>query len=443
MSREMNKPLGLPSVIELPVVLLELQGVSTSSSSSSSPPSLAVVDTFHAYVRPTYAQELTVFCKTLTGISQAAVNAASPFLGVLEDLFKWLFKHELLDVPTDLDHSASLDPRTSYAHPYNLAKLKKDVIWCSHGPCDLRDFVPKSCFIAEMQFGPPDWFRGPVLDVRKAVFAYTAAKREVKRQLEAQRTPRNGTTTSSYPRLSSERSGTCPIYLAPFFDGGESRRKEKSRIGARSGLPNGNSSRQRSPLRDGTIPALLDIMKIAPFEGRLHCGMDDTKNLARVLVELTKRVLGGEIEALASSALEEGVKPISETPDGSVKEEADEVLTAAVDKLSLENDKDKAINNGTSPSAEPHVNGTSTPLDYTLFNTIITSNVWMQDYPPNPPSLTSTNEADREREIARLSDSERKLMKGGWMYYPKRWDWMGKRVGKIKWDKVASWDDSD
>lgn len=38
-----------------------------------------------------------------------------------------------------------------------------------------------------------------------------------------------------------------------------------------------------------TIPALLDALALEPFIGRQHSGQDDTRNAARILVEVSRR----------------------------------------------------------------------------------------------------------------------------------------------------------
>lgn len=40
-----------------------------------------------------------------------------------------------------------------------------------------------------------------------------------------------------------------------------------------------------------SIPDVLLALKIAPFQGRLHSGLDDTRNAARILVEYARRGL--------------------------------------------------------------------------------------------------------------------------------------------------------
>jgi len=97
--------------------------------------------------------------------------------------------------------------------------------WCTDGPFDIRDFVVKQCFISNIPM--PSWIRGDVIDVRKVVISEL-----------------NGahTSTSAMPRRFS---------------------------------PN--------------IENQLLFLDLGPFEGRQHSGIDDTRNIARIITELARR----------------------------------------------------------------------------------------------------------------------------------------------------------
>uniref|UniRef100_A0A1B6M930 Exonuclease domain-containing protein n=1 Tax=Graphocephala atropunctata TaxID=36148 RepID=A0A1B6M930_9HEMI len=69
-------------IIEFPAVLVNTE-------------KLMIVDQFQAFVKPVINPELSPFCKTLTGISQEQVDAASEFPEVLEQFERWLAKHKL------------------------------------------------------------------------------------------------------------------------------------------------------------------------------------------------------------------------------------------------------------------------------------------------------------------------------------------------------------
>ncbi|KAF8487645.1 ribonuclease H-like domain-containing protein [Gautieria morchelliformis] len=102
--------------------------------------------------------------------------------------------------------------------------------WATDGPFDIRDFVIKQCFISKMKL--PEWLRGDIIDVRKHVVSW---------QAQTQNIP---------SRKSSARSPPGPSL---------------------------NISRQ------------LTALSLAPFQGRQHSGIDDTRNIARILIELARR----------------------------------------------------------------------------------------------------------------------------------------------------------
>ncbi|KAI9433979.1 ribonuclease H-like domain-containing protein [Lactarius indigo] len=111
-------------------------------------------------------------------------------------------------------------------HPETGDRLVR-FCWCTDGPFDIRDFVVKQCFISNISM--PLWLRGDVIDVRKIVSAWS----------------------------------------------------EFSRVrGLKPTLP-----RRMSP----NIVHQLRFLDLAPFEGRQHSGIDDSRNIARIVVELARR----------------------------------------------------------------------------------------------------------------------------------------------------------
>ncbi|KAI9566496.1 ribonuclease H-like domain-containing protein [Boletus coccyginus] len=102
--------------------------------------------------------------------------------------------------------------------------------WCSDGPFDVRDFVVKQCFISNVPM--PSWLRGDVLDVRKVVSVWAAMNR-----------------TSDSQQIHSKVHH----------------------------------------FRSLNITQQLRALRLDPFQGRLHCGIDDTRNIARIVIELARR----------------------------------------------------------------------------------------------------------------------------------------------------------
>ncbi|CAG0882164.1 unnamed protein product, partial [Cyprideis torosa] len=83
---------------------------------------LEITDTFHKFVQPVLNRKLTPYCTTLTGISQAQVDAAETFPVVLAQFEGWLKSHGLLH------------------------KSKKFVL-VTDGPSDVADFLFNSCMV--------------------------------------------------------------------------------------------------------------------------------------------------------------------------------------------------------------------------------------------------------------------------------------------------------
>ncbi|KAG9318416.1 ribonuclease H-like domain-containing protein [Chiua virens] len=106
--------------------------------------------------------------------------------------------------------------------------------WCSDGPFDVRDFVVKQSFISNVPM--PSWLRGDVLDVRKVVSVWAAM---------------NGALSDTQ-------------YFNTKFS------------------PNYH-------FRSLKITQQLRALRLGPFQGRVHSGIDDTRNIARIVIELARR----------------------------------------------------------------------------------------------------------------------------------------------------------
>ncbi|PSR88914.1 hypothetical protein PHLCEN_2v5063 [Hermanssonia centrifuga] len=104
--------------------------------------------------------------------------------------------------------------------------------WCTDGPWDVRDFVVKQCFISKIRL--PPWLSGDVMDVRRVVT----------RWLEKNDPQRRATGSVAF---TSPRRKSLPI------------------------------TRQ------------LHLLGLGAFEGRQHCGIDDTRNVARIVIELARQ----------------------------------------------------------------------------------------------------------------------------------------------------------
>ncbi|OCH95630.1 hypothetical protein OBBRIDRAFT_809778 [Obba rivulosa] len=116
--------------------------------------------------------------------------------------------------------------------------------WCCDGPWDIRDFVVKQCFMSKMQM--PAWIQGEMLNVRRVVSEGCTST--MRRQ-----TPQNG-------RRNAVRRLLCDAGAFP--------------------LP------KRISL---TISQQLQVLDLPPFEGRQHSGIDDTRNITRIVIEIARR----------------------------------------------------------------------------------------------------------------------------------------------------------
>ncbi|KAF8892610.1 ribonuclease H-like domain-containing protein [Infundibulicybe gibba] len=110
--------------------------------------------------------------------------------------------------------------------------------WCSDGPFDVRDFVVKQCFISRIPM--PGWIRGDVLDVRLTVMNWLS--------MQSDQAPQ-------YPDVR---------YAQPWM-----------------------APRRRSL----NIPSQLKALGLPTFEGRQHSGIDDTRNIAKIVTELARKGL--------------------------------------------------------------------------------------------------------------------------------------------------------
>ncbi|KAG8687685.1 hypothetical protein FRC09_013351, partial [Ceratobasidium sp. 395] len=187
-------------IIEWPVVLLKWSDKDADGRART----LEVVDEFRSYVKPVWRPQLSDFCTSLTGITQANIDCAPQFKTLLRRFQAFLAKHGLVD------------PRTG--------KPQKRFAFCTDGPFDVRDFCVKTAFINKLPM--PEWLRQDVVDVRRIVHSYLS------------------------------RTDAGKVYI----------------------------SRTQSL----NMVAQLHALGMS-FEGRQHCGMDDTRNVARILTELGKR----------------------------------------------------------------------------------------------------------------------------------------------------------
>ncbi|OJA10417.1 hypothetical protein AZE42_03547 [Rhizopogon vesiculosus] len=213
-------------IIEWPVCLMRWKDRSGEGNASQ----LEIVDEFRSFVKPTWRPQLSQYCMNLTGITQAQVDSAPTFPVVLKRFARFLAKHGLIG-------SENGRPIQRFC-------------WCSDGPFDIRHFVVKQCFISRVPM--PPWIRGDILDVRRSVSSWETDNKQETTAVEV------------------------PIYsFAVPLDITDSRRAGQ--------LP---EISRRQPLN---MHLQLQALGLPEFQGRPHSGIDDARNLARIMAELARR----------------------------------------------------------------------------------------------------------------------------------------------------------
>jgi len=125
--------------------------------------------------------------------------------------------------------------------PRTERKLQR-FMWCTDGPFDIRDFVVKQCFISKMKV--PHWFWIDVMDVRKVVTNLSFAREQ----------------QTTQDALDTSYRNTNPV------------------------VPKAQHFRRPSL----NISSQLNALSLPPFKGRQHSGIDDSRNIARIVTELAR-----------------------------------------------------------------------------------------------------------------------------------------------------------
>lgn len=236
---------------------------SASTADSELPSPLVTLSQFHSYVRPRQFRTLSPFAKSLTGIQQTQVDEAPEWPEVVARFEDWLNENELFEdeemVVDDHESAESSNRSSSSCHSRNL---RSDVCWATDGPWDLRDFVPKQHFITpshrnmDARAPPPAYFVGPYINVKEAVQTVLSEQWYLKNDPHW---PKNNRLTTAKRAVNPRRT------------------------------TGGSSSRRKSPGFYTNIAGQLQALGLSEFSGRQHSGIDDARNIGRVLVELARR----------------------------------------------------------------------------------------------------------------------------------------------------------
>jgi len=145
----------------------------------------------------------------------------------------------------------------TFVEKHELFTPRNKTVWVTDGPWDLRDFVAKQCFISNIP--RPPWLGGSYIDIRSHATSYFARKAG-----EAQ--PSSASPSETIGGVEGVAVSAAPTVRA---------------------------------VADGSISTVLNALGLGPFEGRLHSGIDDVRNIARILQELVKEERGWSVTANA------------------------------------------------------------------------------------------------------------------------------------------------
>lgn len=167
-------------------------------------------------------------------------------------------------------------------------------------PADLRDFVAKTCYLSKTP--RPPWLAGDIIDLRNLTSAFFASLKKQSRSpqpapVSSTAAGALGATTSVSAEgedddeeavepatpaplpapLASASAPSPPVALLPD--------PTLSPPTAPTYLP---SSQLTSP-PNLSLPSVLSALTLPPFQGRLHSGLSDARNAARILADLAAR----------------------------------------------------------------------------------------------------------------------------------------------------------
>ncbi|BGP13783.1 hypothetical protein JCM10213_006385 [Rhodosporidiobolus nylandii] len=267
-------------IIEWPVVLLQWrrrERRSVDEDVEEEDWELTKVDEYHSFVRPIWKPQLSDFCTELTGITQSDVDAAPTFPKLCEHFYRnFCVKHHLFT-------------------PGNRT------LWATDGPWDLRDFVAKTCYLSRTE--RPPWLAGDIIDLRIAVSNFFSDLKEQKKQRQGGHSPSPPHPTNAFAALGEAAQSSSPSPSPPAPPPpAEVEAPLPSPIAAPTDpsllapstppaepIPTYLPSHQLSAPPNLSLNSVLAALTLPPFEGRLHSGLCDARNAARILIDLAAR----------------------------------------------------------------------------------------------------------------------------------------------------------
>ena len=275
-------------IIEFPVILLQWKRDCNAETEEESW-ELVVVDEFHSFVRPTWAPKLSAFCTELTGIQQVSLQA--PFQTIADEFRQ----SDLAGAPI---YSQLLKQfQADFLVKHGLFTRGNTTTFVTDGPWDMRDFIAKQSHISRTP--RPNWLSGPMVDLRILTANYfSSLDKQRKEEKRRSRSPSPLYSDLPIPEPIPIRIPTTPStplspHLPPFIPPlYHTLVRSPSSLPMVPTLP---SSKAPSSL---SISSVLLSLDLDPFIGRLHSGQDDSRNCARILIELSRRghpLLGNRI----------------------------------------------------------------------------------------------------------------------------------------------------
>lgn len=169
------------------------------------------------------------------------------------------------------------------ADPTCLRKLILSSGFCSSAPPqDIRDFISKASFLSRTR--RPDWLAGQFIDLRLLSSSLFGAKSRASEDAPED-SPEDEVTLIDSPVEDSSTSNDHQIatnepHLPSLTD------ISSDIIDRRV---NGQSASTLTAPTSLSLPSVLMALELEPFIGRLHSGLDDAQNAARILIELQRR----------------------------------------------------------------------------------------------------------------------------------------------------------
>ncbi|GAA5890990.1 hypothetical protein JCM8208_003122 [Rhodotorula glutinis] len=258
-------------IIEWPVVLLQWRRKSRTAPSTTTDNDndndgdeweLVKTAEYHSFVKPVWAPKLSAFCTELTGITQADIDQAPTF----PDLCKRFYNDFIL--------------------PRRLFTPENRTVWVTDGPWDLRDFVAKTCYLSKTP--RPPWLAGDIIDLRNLAAAFFSS---LKKRSPSPPTlpPASGGAAEADAVQEPSTPAPLPAPLAPADAVVSPPSASTASPSTSSSDPPYLPSHALTAPPNLSLPSVLAALTLAPFEGRLHSGLCDARNAARILVDLAAR----------------------------------------------------------------------------------------------------------------------------------------------------------